>query len=480
MHCPSIEQSYSRRIPREAAPDSGATAHDDADNARLHPAGSGIARRTQRDTCKTADAKKRLMPRLACTCGLAALMALGCRKPASEAEPVRPVRAIKVGDLTAIQGREFPGRAEAWHEVDLSFRVSGPLVSLPVDVGSQVEKDDVIAVIDPTDFQTALKSAEGNLSMAQANLSAMERGARPEEVEQLKAALAEAEATYQQALSDYQRIDELYQKGAATEAQHDATLARRDVTAAEVTTAKEDLNIGLRGARAEDLDAKRAQIEALEAAEENARNQLDYTVLRAPFDGTVAARYVHNFQTVQAQQPIVRILDVSKIEVTVQVPESLITLAPRVKEVNCRFDAFPGREFVGQITKIGSEASQTTRTYPVTVTIDQPEDVQILPGMAAIVRAEPPEGETESGEDLVVPPRAVFTDETAQAGQQSYVWVVEEDGGKVVRRAVTTGELTPVGVAVTEGLQTGEWVVTAGVHSLREGQQVRIAQEGSQ
>jgi RND family efflux transporter MFP subunit len=306
----------------------------------------------------------------------------------------------------------------------------------------------------------------------------MERGARPEDVKRLRAALAEAEATYRQALADHQRTEKAFRSGAVTKSQLDEALAQRDVTAARVKKAKEDLNIGLKGARSEDIAAKRAEIKALKAAVDNAKNQLDYTVLKAPFDGTVAAKYVNNFQTVQAKQPIVRLLDVSKIEVTVQVPESLIAVAPRVRKVTCRFDAFPGREFVGQVTKIGSEASQTTRTYPVTVAVAQPHDAQILPGMAAVVRAEPPEGISERG-NLVVPLGALFTHKRAQAGQQRYVWVVGEDGDKVTRRAVTTGELTPVGIAVTKGLETGEWVVTAGVHSLREGQPVRIAHEGS-
>ena len=108
--------------------------------------------------------------------------------------------------------------------------------------------------------------------------------------------------------------------------------------------------------------------------------------------------------------------------------------------------------------------------------MDQPKDVQILPGMAATVRGQPEENGKAAGQDLVVPPSAVFT---ADAGQQSYVWVVDEGSQKVTRRAVKTGKLTPVGIAVTEGLKPGEWVVTAGVHSLRENQEVRILQEGS-
>lgn len=89
----------------------------------------------------------------------------GCRKAAPEAEITRPVRAIKVDDVQAFQGRDFPGRAKAREELELSFRVSGPLVSLPVDVGSEVKKGDVVAALDPRDFQTALDSTQANLTL---------------------------------------------------------------------------------------------------------------------------------------------------------------------------------------------------------------------------------------------------------------------------------------------------------------------------
>jgi RND family efflux transporter MFP subunit len=413
-----------------------------------------------------------------CACMLVVLMSVGCRKPLSESEAVRPVRAIKMGDLKAVSGREFPGRAKARDEVELSFRVSGPLVSLPVDVGSLVKKGDVIAAIDSRDFQVALDSTQGNLAVAKANLLAMQRGSRPEEIEQLKAAVAEAEASYRQAFAEHDRNAKLLPSKAVSQSEFDMSLARRDRTAAQVKKAKEDLNIGLKGARPEDIDAKRAEIKALEAAVANAKNQLDYAVLTSPFDGNVAARYVDNFQTVQAKQPVVRLLDVSKIEVTIQVPENLISLVPQVKKAVCRFDAFTGKEFIGKVTKIGSEASQTTRTYPVTIQLDQQADAQILPGMAAVVRGQPDENQTgkETGAGLVLPPSVVFTDDT---GQQTYVWVVDEGSHKVARRAVKTGTLTPVGITVTEGLKPGEWVVSTGVHSLRENQEVRILQEGS-
>jgi multidrug efflux pump subunit AcrA (membrane-fusion protein) len=403
------------------------------------------------------------------------LQAAGCQKASVHEEPVRPVRAIKVGDLKAIAGREFPGRASAKNAVDLSFQVSGPLVSLPVDVGSEVKKGDVVAAIDPRDFQAVLDSARGNLERARANLLAMERGARPEELEQLAAAVAEAEAKHRQAIAEHERNEQMLPKGAISRSEFDISLARRDTTAAQMKTAEENLKIGRTGARPEDLEAKRAEIRALEAAVANAQNQLDYAVLRAPFDGRIAARFVDNYQTVQPKQPIVRMLDVSTIEVTVQVPESLISLVPQVKSVVCRFDAFAGRDFEGRVSEIGSEASATTRTYPVTVQIEQPQDVQILPGMAATV-SNRPDAANPASDNLIVPAGAVFTDE---AGQQSYVWVVDEATSKVSRRAVSTGQLTPVGIAIPQGLTRGEWVVCAGVNSLREGQQIKIQQEAS-
>ena len=98
--------------------------------------------------------------------------------------------------------------------------------------------------------------------------------------------------------------------------------------------------------------------------------------------------------------------------------------------------------------------------------------------MAAIVRRHPNEGEEAADGALIVPPAAVFT--APETGKQTYVWVVDESSNKVTRRAVKTGPFTPVGIEVTEGLQRGEWVVTAGVFSLVENQEVTILQEGSE
>ncbi len=399
------------------------------------------------------------------------LAILGCGAPPAEAPPIRPVRTIQVGNLTAVNSREFPGRAKAKDEVDLSFQVSGPLVSVPVDVGDLVKKGQVIAVIDPRDFEAALASNQGNLERAKANLSAMESGARPEEIAQLTAALEQAKSIFEQATAEHKRSEDLIKSKAISQSQFDITLARMESTAADVRSAEEALNIGMKGAREEDLEAKRAEIRALEAAVKSAKNQLDYATMTAPFDGEVAARFVDNFQTVQAKQPVFRLLNTTQIEITIQVPETLITLVPQVKKVSCHFDAFPGKEFFGKVTKVSREASQTTRTYPVTIEIDQPDDIQILPGMAATVRNHPVESDDDVPEELIVPTNALFTPSDSP---QTFVWIVDPNTSKVARREIETGGLTPVGITVSDGLTSGDLVVISGVNSLRDGQEVKL------
>jgi multidrug efflux pump subunit AcrA (membrane-fusion protein) len=108
----------------------------------------------------------------------------------------------------------------------------------------------------------------------------------------------------------------------------------------------------------------------------------------------------------------------------------------------------------------------------VTLMMEQPEGVRILAGMAGRATGElnlPKEMVEQEG--LTVPPSAVFSPDT---GEASYVWVVDEQSNTVHRREVEAMTLSDSGVVVEQGLKPGEWVVTAGVNYLKEGQEVRI------
>ncbi|MFQ5760315.1 MAG: biotin/lipoyl-binding protein, partial [Acidiferrobacterales bacterium] len=87
------------------------------------------------------------------------VLVAGCGKDEAPAETIaRPVKAIKVGDVAQVSGRSFPGQARATREANLSFRVSGPLITFPVKVGDDVEEGQVLARIDPRDYQVNLNN----------------------------------------------------------------------------------------------------------------------------------------------------------------------------------------------------------------------------------------------------------------------------------------------------------------------------------
>ena len=350
------------------------------------------------------------------------VLSSGCQQEVEEEEALpRPVRMMSVGDVTAIQGRRFPGRAAAAQELNLSFRVRGPLVTLPIQVGNEVKKGELLARIDPRDYKTRLRSAQAEIQRANA---AKERAA-----------------------NDFRRILEIQRR--------DATL----VSEANVDRARE----------ADALAA--ADVVAMEASVDGAEDELADTYLRAPFDGIIVAVEVDNHEYVQAQQPITRLLDKSRVEFLVNIPESLISLVHRITGLQVSFDAFPGLALKAEIQEIGSEASSVTRTFPVTLIMDQPEDVVILPGMAGSVTSPTSSDADASGEAImVVPVYAVLspTDST-----QSYVWVIRSPDDTVELRPVETGKLGNLGVTILSGLERGERIATAGIHFLREGQRVR-------
>ena len=345
----------------------------------------------------------------------------GCESEKPEAEEVvRPVRAATVGDAEQLQGRVFPGRAKATQEVELSFRVAGPLIALSVEIGDRVLQGDLLARIDPRDFEVQLRNAKGQLLRAKANL---ERGE-----------------------SEYKRLVGIREK--------DPQL----VAEVHVERAREAFELG------------KADTAALEATVDAAQDALDYTYLKAPYGGTIVANYVENFEYVQSRQPALRLLNTSRIEFLFSVPETLISMVQQLRNIRVRFDAFPDQQIPAKIKEIGTEASQSTRTYPITLIMDQPEGIEILPGMSGRATAEAPSrGEGRAGE-IVVPNIAVFS---PTSGDQNFVWVIDAVEETVSRREVTLGGLVRGGVTINSGLKPGEMIAIAGVHFLAEGQKVR-------
>lgn len=252
-------------------------------------------------------------------------------------------------------------------------------------------------------------------------------------------------------------------------------------SAVEVATAERDRSRAMlervekafesKAVSAQTVTNAKAQAAAAAAALRIAEKSLEDTAISAPFAGRVAATYVENFENIIAKQKVLRLLDNSSIEMVVDVPENLIPNVPFVKSIEVTFSPFPEVKIPATVKEIGSEASELTRTYPVTLQMKQPENVTILPGMAgeAVATAELPPERMLKG--IPILPSALTN---GGSGDQSYVWVVDKESGAVSKTSVTVDRFSATGITITDGLSPGQWVVTAGVNSLTEGQKVRI------
>ena len=151
-----------------------------------------------------------------------------------------------------------------------------------------------------------------------------------------------------------------------------------------------------------------------------------------------------------------------------------INNARLVEDVAIRFDALPDVVLPGRIKEIGREASQATRTFPVTLIFDADQaGVDVQPGMAGEAKAQGDLPREETGAGVEVPTSAIFTPDGADAAG-SFVWIVDETASAVTRRRVENLRITQQGTTHVRGIEPGERVVTKGVHRLREGQEVLV------
>ena len=333
---------------------------------------------------------------------------------ADAAPVIRPVRTTTVEPVTFRMAGSATGTIEARADADLGFRIAGKLIERKVDVGSQVRAGDVLARLDDQDQRNALRTAEANLASAQAD----QVQARNEEF----------------------RKRELLANGNAPQAQYDAAL------------------LAMRTA-----DAK---VVATQAALQSARDRVGYTELTADRDGVVTTVGAEPGQVVEAGQMVVRVAQPEEREAVFNVAETGIRAAPRDPVIEVSLAGAPDITATGRVREVSPQADPVTRTHTVRIALDNPPDALRL-GATVVGRLKQPPAPV-----VELPGTALFED----AGR-SFVWVVDPKAQSVRRQPVVIRSRDVDGpVIVTEGLTRGDIVVTAGVHSLSEGQRIRFNQ----
>lgn len=211
-----------------------------------------------------------------------------------------------------------------------------------------------------------------------------------------------------------------------------------------------------------DHDQLRFDLENARAMLRMAQLELSYTNVTAPISGVVASRSIKPGNFVQINTPIIRIVDNSRLEATLNVPERDLTTLRAGLPVRMQVDALAGKTFEGVVDRIAPVVDAGSGTFRVVCAFD-PDDGALQPGMFARIGID----YDSRGAALAIPRTALLEDDGEPA-----VYVVRD--GKAVRTAITTGYVDGGFIEVRDGLAEGERVVTAGKVALRDGSAVQV------
>ncbi len=341
------------------------------------------------------------------------LITAGCKEENSAPEPVRPVLTTVVAPVPS-SSTVAVGTVEPRFKTDMGFRVLGRLIARPVNVGDLVDQGQTLAAIDSTALELAAQSANAELAKAQARL---------------------ANAT-------------------ATEERKRTLIAIEATTKANLDSA-EDARAGAQASVA------RAQANLTKALE-----QLSYAQVKADFAGVVTAVSADVGQVVSPGQSVVTVARPDVREAVVDVgpdfPVGLRLGLPFTVSMQLR----PAIQVEGRVREIAPEADRTTRMRRVRIALIDPPAIFRL-GTTVTARLSGTQAEV-----LRVPASAVLKEDG-----ETFVWVVDLPSSTVSLRKVALSAADGSAIRVNGGLAGGARIVTAGIHSLKPGQQVRVEQE---
>lgn len=224
-----------------------------------------------------------------------------------------------------------------------------------------------------------------------------------------------------------------------------------------------------------DFDKIHTQFLVSQAEYEKVQKELEYTQLKAHFDGVVSKRYVENLSEINAKNPIVSLVNLDKLVVRIEVPESLMihvnrqTHAPKLYAI---FDNNLEFQYPLEIFEVANQPEPGTQTYLVTLALPYIDNFNVLPGMSVRVLAKPHSANNKASVLAYLPAHAILEDRESRF---VYVAVPVTDSEAVVEsRRIVIGELSDSGIEIIRGLEQGDRVITAGMSQLTEGQPVRL------
>jgi multidrug efflux pump subunit AcrA (membrane-fusion protein) len=302
-----------------------------------------------------------------------------------------PAQLVPVARRTLSSNVQATGlvRARTGAEVKVGARISGRVERLFANVGDRVKQGAPIARLDDRDLRARAARAAADLAAAKAQLALVRRGARPEEIAEVAATLAQAEAEERLAETQARRSGALVEKGFV--GQEDADRTQRDLAVAQAKSAgaRSRLELARRRFVDEDVAVAEARVQQAEASLAEAQALVSFATLTAPIDGVIAQVSTQAGETVSAGMAaptFVTLIDLERLEVAVYVDEVDIGRVRVGQKATFTVDAFPGEEFAGTVTAIYPRAviQSNVVNYITTVAIENP-DGKLKPDMTANV-----------------------------------------------------------------------------------------------
>jgi RND family efflux transporter MFP subunit len=350
--------------------------------------------------------------------GLPVLLTIAaCRQePPPLPERIRAIKTITVSEQASGKIREFSGVVEAADSSTVSFEVSGNVQEVRVDVGDRIKRRQVLALLDPEPYKLTVAEIKAELKKARDNVAKTQ--------------------------AEYERQKRIFEQGAGAE-------RYVEVTEFNYLAAK---------------SAVKFQIARLN----NAKRDLDRTVLRAPFDGAVANRYIDAFNEVARGQKCFDIFEFTGLEAAVSIPEDVIDEIQMGQSGDIRFSVIADRTYNGRVTEI-SKVAGTANAFPIKLTIENP-DQRIRPGMTARVALQ------LSGDDEKAAYRVPLS-AIAQRGdtKKGFVFVYDSQTSTVKKTPILgSSSVRGNDAVITEGVKAGDIIAVAGVSFLEDGQKVKL------
>jgi multidrug efflux pump subunit AcrA (membrane-fusion protein) len=366
-----------------------------------------------------------------------------------------------VGRVQRIQEREtisVSGTVSTQNSpANVSFLVSGKVVFVGPREGEYVNKGQVLARIDPTDFNLSVRGAAAQAASAQAALEKAMHSARPEILEQARIA-------YERAEDEYRRMKLLYDS---------KSLAPNDFEKykAAYEHAKQNYEQAKVGGQKEDKALANASYNQAAAHLDVANKALSDATLCAPVSGFIAKRSIEPGETAAPGRTVFEIVQMDPVEVNVGVPETDVHLVKIGQKADITVPALPGKTFQGTVRVINVSADPNTRTYMTRVIVANPEHL-LRVGMVAeaTIRGD------QTVSMVTLPGDAVVRD--AQGATQVYVYYPAQK--RVYAKRVEIGAAVNKNVEIKSGLSGAELIVLAGQTKLKNGQVASTTEQMAQ